>query len=104
MTGSARDAAMAAIHRSLIRTRRPVSARWIRNRPHSGGVVVDGQRFHVGNGFQRREALGPNVGRRRGQHAGVQFGEGDDGDGDLVGDQRLVELTAAFGGDKHRRV
>lgn len=34
MTGSARDAATAAIHRSLIRTRRPDSARWIRNRAH----------------------------------------------------------------------
>ncbi|AGL26108.1 hypothetical protein J113_04450 [Mycobacterium tuberculosis CAS/NITR204] len=106
MTGSARDAATAAIARASVDPHPATGLGKMdpQSGPHSGGIVVDGQRFHIGNGFQGRQALSPDVGRRRGQHADAQFGEGDDGGGDPVGDQRLVELPAAFGRDEHRRV
>ena len=48
--------------------------------------------------------VAPYLGRRRGKHADVEFGEGDDSGGDLLGEQPFVELPAAFGCDEHRGV
>lgn len=45
-------------------------------RPRSGGVLVDGQGVHVGNGIKGGESLRADSGVDGGEHTGVEFGEG----------------------------
>ena len=104
-TGSPRDAAIAAIQRSLMRTRRPVSARWIRRRAHMRAAPSS-------TGEAVRSATASSVDIRRALiSADTAASTPTLISANVItvvapssGHQRLVQFPTAFVGNEHRRV